>query len=58
MAWVGGMKFTEVSRASLLNQLSTIFIFILATLILKERLTLRRVGAIALGFGGAILVMM
>jgi drug/metabolite transporter (DMT)-like permease len=57
VAWLGGMKYTEVSAASLLNQLSTIFIFILATAVLREPLTRRRVGAIALAFSGAMLVL-
>ena len=42
VAWVGGMKYCAVSRAALLNQLSTIFIFVFATVFLKERLTARR----------------
>jgi len=56
MVWVGGMKYCEVSRSALLNQLSTIFIFLFATVILKERLTLRRGLAIALAVAGAYLV--
>jgi drug/metabolite transporter (DMT)-like permease len=56
IAWVGGMKYCEVSRAALLNQLSTIFIFIFATVFLKERLTVRRSLAIALAVAGAYLV--
>jgi drug/metabolite transporter (DMT)-like permease len=55
--WLGGMKFTDVSRAALLNQLSTIFIFVLATLILREPLNARRVVAIALALAGALLVL-
>jgi drug/metabolite transporter (DMT)-like permease len=39
-----------------LNQLSNIFIFILAALVLKEPVTLRRLIAIILAFGGALLV--
>jgi drug/metabolite transporter (DMT)-like permease len=55
-AWVGGMKYCDVSRSALLNQLSTIFIFALATVVLKERLTARRGVAIALAMVGAYLV--
>ena len=55
-AWVGGMKYCDVSRAALLNQLSTIFIFVLATVLLKERLTARRAVAIALAAAGAYCV--
>lgn len=56
LAWVGGMKYCEVSRAALLNQLSTIFIFVFATVFLKERLGARRAAAIALAAVGAWLV--
>jgi len=56
VAWLGGMKYTDVSAASLLNQLSTIFIFIMATVVLKEPLTKRRVAAILLAFAGAMVV--
>ncbi len=55
-AWLGGMKYTDVSVATLLNQLSTIFIFILATIFLKESITWRRVIAIVLAFVGAVIV--
>jgi len=54
--WIGGMKYCEVSRAALLNQLSTIFIFLFATVFLKERLTWRRGTAIALAVTGAYCV--
>lgn len=58
MAWIGGMKHTAVSAAALLNQLSTIFIFILASTVLKEPLTWRRTLAILLAFTGGILVVL
>ncbi|NPV13827.1 DMT family transporter [candidate division WOR-3 bacterium] len=54
--WLGGMKFTRVSIAAPLNQLSNIFIFILAALLLKEPITLRKIGAIVIAFAGALLV--
>ncbi len=54
--WLGGMKYTDVSRASLLNQLSTIFIFVLATVFLREPLSRRRVMAVSLAMVGAALV--
>lgn len=57
LLWIGGMKYTQVSRAALLNQLSTIFIFLLAVFFLKEPLTHRRTVAIVLAFCGAILVL-
>lgn len=54
--WVAGMKYTTASRAAVLNQMSTIFIFILATVWLKEKMTGRRLASIALAVIGAYLV--
>jgi len=54
--WLAGMKFTQASIASALNQMSNVFIFIFAALLLKEKLTLFRVLGIILGFGGTLLV--
>jgi drug/metabolite transporter (DMT)-like permease len=56
IVWLGGMKYTQASIASALNQTSTIFILIFAGLILKEPLNLRRVVSIILAFAGTILV--
>ena len=58
ICWVGGLKFTHVSIAGMLNQLSTIFIFILAIVFLKERTSWKRLLAIILAFMGAILVIL
>ncbi len=54
--WILGIKFTQVTVSSVLNQTCTIFTIVFATIFLRERLTPRRVIAIALGFGGAVLV--
>jgi drug/metabolite transporter (DMT)-like permease len=56
LLWIGGMKYTQASTASALNQTSTIFIFIFAGFLLKEPMTLRRTIAISLAFAGAFLV--
>lgn len=53
--WVAGMKYTTASRAAILNQMSTIFIFILAAVFLKERITPSRTVAICLAVTGACL---
>ena len=54
--WVGGMKYTgHAAVSAILNQTSTLFTLVLATVILRERLTLRRVIAIGLGIAGALL---
>jgi drug/metabolite transporter (DMT)-like permease len=57
MFWLGGMKYTQASIAAALNQLSNIFIFIFAFLILKEPINLQRTIGIILGVGGSLLVM-
>ncbi|MCX6561581.1 MAG: DMT family transporter [Candidatus Aminicenantes bacterium] len=54
--WLAGMRLTQASIASALNQLSTIFIFVLAALFLKEKPTPRKILAVALAFIGAVLV--
>jgi drug/metabolite transporter (DMT)-like permease len=58
IAWLAGMKYTMVSVAAILNQLSTVFIFILAAIFLKEPVTLPRVSATLLAVSGTILATM
>ncbi|HEK85186.1 MAG: DMT family transporter [Candidatus Saccharicenans sp.] len=53
--WIGGMKYSLASVAAALNQLSTIFIFILAATFLKEKVTFRRAIAVILAVFGAFL---
>lgn len=54
--WLAGMKYTSASIASALNQTSSIFVFIFAALILKEKITLLRTFAIILAIIGVFLV--
>lgn len=54
--WLAGMKYTQASIASALNQTSTIFIFIFASIILKEPIKARKVMGIILAFIGSFLV--
>ncbi len=56
ICWLGGMALTTASVASALNQLSTIFIFLLAAVFLKERITPLKLAAVLLAFAGALLV--
>jgi drug/metabolite transporter (DMT)-like permease len=56
LCWLGGMSLTSASVASVLNQTSTIFIFILAAVFLKERITPLKLTAVLLAFAGALLV--
>ena len=57
MLWLGGMKYTQASIAAALNQLSNIFIFIFAFLLLKEPINFQRTLGIILGVAGSLLVM-
>jgi drug/metabolite transporter (DMT)-like permease len=54
--WVGGFKYTKASIAAVLNQTSTIFALIMATLILKEPFTKRKMTAAVLAFAGVAVV--
>lgn len=56
LLWTAGMKYTQASIASALNQMNTIFIFLLAALILKEKITPLKLAAVILAFAGALLV--
>lgn len=58
LCWVGGMKYTSASQAAILNQMSTIFIFILAAIFLKERITMNKSIAIILALTGAALTIL
>ncbi|MGD0781365.1 MAG: DMT family transporter [Candidatus Aminicenantales bacterium] len=53
---LAGMALTAASVASVLNQMSTIFIFILAAIFLRERITPLKLAAVILAFAGALLV--
>lgn len=54
--WIGAFEFTSIISASILNQTSTIFIVILATVFLKETFTLRRLAAVVLAMIGSLIV--
>lgn len=54
--WLAGYKYAEASIAAVLNELSAIFIVLLAALVLKERLQRRQLGGCALAVAGVVLV--
>lgn len=56
IVWMTGMKFTQVSTASVLNQTTNMFIFIFAAIFLKERLNILKSIGIVLALIGAIMV--
>jgi len=54
--WVAGFKYTQASIAGVLNQTTVIFAIILAAVILKERLSRRKVIAVTLALCGVVIV--
>ena len=53
---IGGLKYALASTATVLNQTSNLFIFILAVLLLREPINPIRIAGIVLGVLGAVLV--
>ena len=56
ICWIGGLKYTKVGVAAILNQSSTIYILILAAIFLKEPLTRRKLVASLVALAGIVLV--
>jgi len=56
LSWLGGIKYTEASTASLLNQASPLFGIPLAALFLGERLTWRKIVGGMLAMGGILVI--
>jgi drug/metabolite transporter (DMT)-like permease len=56
IAWMAGMKYAQASEASVLNQMNTIFIFVLGIIFLKEKLTPKKTLAFILAATGLVLV--
>jgi len=54
--WVAGFKFANASIAAILNQTSIIFAIILASLILKEPFTRRKLVAVTIAVAGVLTV--
>lgn len=54
--WFSGFKYTLAGRAAIFNQLSSIFIFLLAMIFLKEKLNAAKWLAVFIAVGGALLV--
>lgn len=54
--WTAGMTWTTTGVASVLNQLSNVFVLFLAWPFLGERVTWRKAAAIALGLAGGLVV--
>jgi len=54
--WMAGFKYLEAGRAAIYNQLSTVFIILLAYFLLKEQFTVRKVVGIVLALTGTFMV--
>ena len=54
--WLAGYKYTLAGRAAIYNQLSTIFIIVLARIFLKESFTFKKIIGLIFAIIGAILV--
>ena len=54
--WLAGMKYTEAGTAAIINQTSTVFILVLASLFLREPFTVRRWAAAGLALAGIVMV--
>jgi drug/metabolite transporter (DMT)-like permease len=55
--WIGGMKYIPAGKAAILNQTSTIYILLFASIFLKEAFTLRKAVASLLAVAGVLLVL-
>ncbi len=55
--WIGGMKYTETGTAAALNQTTTIFMLVFASLFLKERFGARKAAASVLALVGIAVVL-
>ena len=58
LCWIAGMKHTNVGTAAVLNQTSTVYVLVLATLLLREPFTRRKAVACLLAVGGVLVVIL
>jgi drug/metabolite transporter (DMT)-like permease len=56
--WIAGMKYAATGTAGILNQTSTLFVLVLATLILKEPFSRRKGLSVLLTAGGVLLTVL
>jgi drug/metabolite transporter (DMT)-like permease len=56
--WIASLKYTYVSVASILNQTSAIFAFVLATIFLQEHFTKRKFASLILSICGVIIIIL
>jgi drug/metabolite transporter (DMT)-like permease len=56
LLWIAGMKYTQAGSAAILNQSSSIFVLVFASLFLGEPFTRRKAAASAIALGGILMV--
>ncbi len=54
LLWLGGFKWAPASLAAMLNQMATVYILVLARVVLKEQLSGRQVAGATIAAGGAV----
>ena len=58
ICWIAGMKLTAAGTAAILNQTATVYIILLARVVLKEPLTPRRLWACAIAVAGVLCILL
>ncbi|MDY0108915.1 MAG: DMT family transporter [Candidatus Krumholzibacteria bacterium] len=58
ICWIAGMKFITAGTAAVLNQTATIYIILLARIVLQEPLTRRRLAACLMALGGVLCIVL
>ncbi len=58
ICWVSGFKYLPAGRAAIYNQLSTVFIIIMAVIFLKEELTMKKSLGVIVAVIGSVVVSM
>jgi drug/metabolite transporter (DMT)-like permease len=58
LLWLGGIKYTTVTVASVLNQFSVVFTLFFAWLFLREKLTPGRIAGGTVAFAGALVILL
>jgi drug/metabolite transporter (DMT)-like permease len=57
VSWVAGFKYSQAGVAALLNQTTTVFIVLFASLFLKEPMNRHKLLAVALAFAGVVIIL-
>ena len=58
LLWLAGYKYTSASVAAVLNEMAAVVILLFAVVFLRERVTARQVGGVALALLGVLLVVL